>query len=159
MRRLVRIRSQRRGAYRAELERLARKLRGFVSVDELDAKVDRLANPTYPDAAVWGMVWGIDATERDVNGRERAPRCPGPDFRRVVDSYDVEVDGELIRKERWVDERIESAAQHIAAGLGMRAPADGRGKSDGATERKQISRLRRLVAEDPSAARWEDEAA
>jgi len=140
--------------YQSALERLAHKLRGFVSADELDAKAAKLADPDYPERYVWLMVPGIDAAECGGRDRQRAPRQAGPPFRKVVADYDVKVDGEPVRKKQWVDERIESAAKHIALGLDMRDVADGSHKPDGATERKQISRLRKLVSEDSQSTRW-----
>jgi hypothetical protein len=121
--------------YRPACEHFSGKLRGFYTPEEIDQKVKRLADPDYPDAWVWGAVPVREVAKPTLEDRQRRPRQTGASFRHYIDKS----------RDLWVDERIESAARHIAAGLDPRAVADGRHKPSGDAPRKQISRLRALL--------------
>ena len=131
---LARLRGAAPEDYWPACERLAYKLRGFFTIDEIDLKAKRLADSGYSDEWVWGTVTPRRDLVEPPAGRHRRPRATGMNFRHYLDTS----------RDIWVDERIESAARHIARGLDTRAAADGSEKP-GPTERKQISRLRALL--------------
>jgi hypothetical protein len=120
--------------YLDQRERLANRLRNFFTAEEIDMKVDRLVDPEFPDELVWTMNFVRETSPAPP--RQRAPRTVGASFRHEIEP----------QRGIWVDERIESAARHIAAGLDKRESPGWAPKADtAATARQQVKRLRNLL--------------